>query len=139
MPEEPAEHSGDPTPPEEQNAAELDTSKSLLERARTNDAEAWRRIVALYQPLVRLWCGRAWHDADGHSPGQVARAPPAQAGAGRIAGIALLSPSLIPAAPSGWGSSSPPRGREPVQAGGQSAVFRRSDRAVSSPHVRSVP
>jgi RNA polymerase sigma-70 factor (ECF subfamily) len=34
------------------------TPLSLLERARTNDIEAWRRILELYQPLVRLWCGR---------------------------------------------------------------------------------
>jgi RNA polymerase sigma-70 factor (ECF subfamily) len=28
---------------------------SLLERVRANDAEAWRRLVALYGPLVRFW------------------------------------------------------------------------------------
>ena len=35
------------------------TSLSLLERARANDGDAWARVVALYAPLVRLWCGRA--------------------------------------------------------------------------------
>jgi len=35
------------------------TSRSLLERARASDAEAWRRLVALYGPLVLSWCQRA--------------------------------------------------------------------------------
>jgi RNA polymerase sigma-70 factor (ECF subfamily) len=34
------------------------TSLSLLERARANDGDAWARVVALYEPLVRLWCRR---------------------------------------------------------------------------------
>ena len=43
-----------------------DTSLSLLERARREDPEAWRRIVCLYGPLVLHWCRRAGlpeHDA----------------------------------------------------------------------------
>jgi RNA polymerase sigma-70 factor, ECF subfamily len=36
-----------------------DTHISLLERARANDAEAWRRLMGLYRPLVLFWCGRA--------------------------------------------------------------------------------
>jgi RNA polymerase sigma-70 factor (ECF subfamily) len=32
------------------------TSHSLLERARTNDAQAWDRLVTLYAPLVLAWC-----------------------------------------------------------------------------------
>lgn len=35
------------------------TSPSLLERARGNDADAWKRIVHLYGPLVDHWCRRA--------------------------------------------------------------------------------
>jgi RNA polymerase sigma-70 factor (ECF subfamily) len=35
------------------------TSLSLLQRARAKDGDAWGRVVALYGPLVRLWCGRA--------------------------------------------------------------------------------
>jgi RNA polymerase sigma-70 factor (ECF subfamily) len=31
----------------------------MLERARAHDPEAWRRLVDLYQPLVRFWCRRA--------------------------------------------------------------------------------
>lgn len=31
------------------------TPLSLLERVRANDAEAWRRLVTLYQPLIRFW------------------------------------------------------------------------------------
>jgi RNA polymerase sigma-70 factor (ECF subfamily) len=32
---------------------------SLLERVRANDPIAWRRLLELYQPLVRFWCTRA--------------------------------------------------------------------------------
>jgi RNA polymerase sigma-70 factor (ECF subfamily) len=35
------------------------TSRSLLERARADDAEAWDRLVALYGPMVFHWC-RSW-------------------------------------------------------------------------------
>ena len=35
------------------------TSRSLLERVRANDPEAWNRLVALYAPLVFQWC-RGW-------------------------------------------------------------------------------
>jgi RNA polymerase sigma-70 factor (ECF subfamily) len=36
-----------------------DTSLSLLERLqRRSDAEAWRRLVELYTPLLRAWLGR---------------------------------------------------------------------------------
>lgn len=34
------------------------TSPTLLERARASDAQAWSRLVFLYEPLVRHWCGR---------------------------------------------------------------------------------
>jgi len=34
------------------------TPLSLLERARANDPEAWRRLIDLYRPLVLFWCGR---------------------------------------------------------------------------------
>jgi RNA polymerase sigma-70 factor (ECF subfamily) len=36
-----------------------ETSLSLLERARGNDPDAWKRLIHLYGPLVRYWCGRA--------------------------------------------------------------------------------
>jgi RNA polymerase sigma-70 factor (ECF subfamily) len=35
------------------------TPLSLLERVRARDASAWRRLVDLYQPLVRAWCQRS--------------------------------------------------------------------------------
>src|SRR5215471_1548277 len=35
------------------------TSLSTLSRARTNDPEAWRRLVHLYSPLLRRWCAKA--------------------------------------------------------------------------------
>jgi RNA polymerase sigma-70 factor (ECF subfamily) len=34
------------------------TSRSLLERVRADDPEAWDRLVALYAPLVLHWCQR---------------------------------------------------------------------------------
>lgn len=34
------------------------TSPTLLERARSSDQQAWSRLVFLYEPLVRRWCGR---------------------------------------------------------------------------------
>jgi RNA polymerase sigma-70 factor (ECF subfamily) len=34
------------------------TSRTLLERARAADQTAWQRLVFLYSPLVRYWCGR---------------------------------------------------------------------------------
>jgi len=34
------------------------TSPSLLVRVQRNDAEAWRRLVELYSPLVYSWCRR---------------------------------------------------------------------------------
>jgi RNA polymerase sigma-70 factor (ECF subfamily) len=39
------------------------TPLSLLERARGKDPDAWRRLVELYQPLVRFWCRRAGLEA----------------------------------------------------------------------------
>jgi RNA polymerase sigma-70 factor (ECF subfamily) len=36
-----------------------DTPLSLLERLRANNGDAWRRLMDLYQPLVRFWCRRA--------------------------------------------------------------------------------
>jgi RNA polymerase sigma-70 factor (ECF subfamily) len=42
-----------------EDGTEADTRISLLERARANDAEAWRRMMGLYRPLVLFWCGRA--------------------------------------------------------------------------------
>ena len=35
------------------------TSLTLLQRARANEPGAWDRLVHLYAPLVRFWCGRA--------------------------------------------------------------------------------
>lgn len=47
-----------PGPEEGRNAlrSDDDTSRSLLIRARSNDQEAWRRLVDLYSPLVAHWC-----------------------------------------------------------------------------------
>lgn len=35
------------------------TTTSLLDRARANDQEAWKRLVDLYGPLVYFWCQRS--------------------------------------------------------------------------------
>ncbi len=40
-------------------ASAQETPLSLLDRVRTNDAEAWRRLVELYRPLVVFWCTRS--------------------------------------------------------------------------------
>jgi RNA polymerase sigma-70 factor (ECF subfamily) len=34
------------------------TSRSLLQRARDKEPDAWQRLVVLYGPLVRHWCRR---------------------------------------------------------------------------------
>ncbi len=34
------------------------TSLTLLQRIKTGDGEAWRRLVVLYTPLLRHWCER---------------------------------------------------------------------------------
>jgi RNA polymerase sigma-70 factor (ECF subfamily) len=34
------------------------TSLTLLQRLRANEPDAWARMVGLYRPLVRYWCGR---------------------------------------------------------------------------------
>jgi RNA polymerase sigma-70 factor (ECF subfamily) len=44
-----------PTPPPDSRR----TSRSLLQRARDHQPEAWERLVGLYGPLVRHWCRRA--------------------------------------------------------------------------------
>ena len=51
----------EPVDPEESTSAidGLATSCSLLERARSNDTDAWKRIVNLYGPLVNHWCVQA--------------------------------------------------------------------------------
>jgi RNA polymerase sigma-70 factor (ECF subfamily) len=36
----------------------MGTSLSLLQRLRNNEQDAWQRLVQLYTPLVRYWCGR---------------------------------------------------------------------------------
>ncbi len=49
----PGDTGPDPRPPDEI------TPLSVLDRARANDPQAWQRLIDLYQPLVRFWCGRA--------------------------------------------------------------------------------
>src|SRR5262249_481502 len=48
----------DPAPDLNADGSGQATSLSLLERVRANDPEAWRRLVALYRPLVQFWCSR---------------------------------------------------------------------------------
>lgn len=38
--------------------ADEPTSLTLLQRVRERDAEAWRRLLHLYVPLVDYWCGQ---------------------------------------------------------------------------------
>ena len=35
------------------------TSRSLLRRAREHDADAWRKLTAVYGPLIYQWCRRS--------------------------------------------------------------------------------
>jgi RNA polymerase sigma-70 factor, ECF subfamily len=46
-------------PPPTSDADSRCTSRSLLQRARDKQPEAWRRLVLLYDPLVRHWSRRA--------------------------------------------------------------------------------
>jgi RNA polymerase sigma-70 factor (ECF subfamily) len=39
-------------------SGEHNTSLTLLQRLRSNEADAWQRLVQLYGPLVRFWCVR---------------------------------------------------------------------------------
>lgn len=52
-------------PPSPRSHSSARTSLSLLQRARTGEPEAWRRLFELYRPLVFHWC-RRWNvdDAD---------------------------------------------------------------------------
>ena len=45
-----------PPPPGRSDSRQ--TSLTLLARIRGNDADAWRRVVHLYSPLVYFWCSR---------------------------------------------------------------------------------
>jgi RNA polymerase sigma-70 factor (ECF subfamily) len=47
-----------PAPTDDGRDPSTGTSQSLLERARTDEAEAWDRLVALYAPVVYRWCRR---------------------------------------------------------------------------------
>ena len=40
------------------------TSLSLLQKARANDQDAWRRLIHLYRPLVLFWASRGGLRAD---------------------------------------------------------------------------
>jgi RNA polymerase sigma-70 factor, ECF subfamily len=47
------------------------TSETLLVRVKSNDQEAWRRLVHLYGPLVYAWCRRfGLQEADAADVGQ---------------------------------------------------------------------
>ena len=49
-----------PDSPSEQAAGDAWlTSASLLAGDRANDQQAWQRLVEIYTPLVRHWCGQA--------------------------------------------------------------------------------
>jgi RNA polymerase sigma-70 factor (ECF subfamily) len=51
-------------PPADSNSSTA-TSRSLIDRVRTDDPTAWERLVSLYAPLVAYWCRRrGLSDAD---------------------------------------------------------------------------
>src|SRR5579871_2417597 len=47
----------EPAPPGERRSGD-ETSLSLLERIKGNDAQAWQRLLNLYRPLILHWCAR---------------------------------------------------------------------------------
>lgn len=47
-----------PDAPQSDPTSSTSTSRSLLERLRRDEQGAWRRLVALYSPLVYHWCRR---------------------------------------------------------------------------------
>lgn len=47
---------GDLSPRRRVAPAQASTSCTLLERVKAKDAEGWRRLLALYRPLVLWWC-----------------------------------------------------------------------------------
>jgi RNA polymerase sigma-70 factor (ECF subfamily) len=47
-----------------------ETSPSLLDRVRADDGAAWRRLVALYHPLVLAWCRQGGAGADAEDVAQ---------------------------------------------------------------------
>jgi RNA polymerase sigma-70 factor (ECF subfamily) len=49
-----AQDSSDSTPPPDSRR----TSRSLLQRARAHEPDAWLRLCALYEPMIRYWCRR---------------------------------------------------------------------------------
>jgi RNA polymerase sigma-70 factor (ECF subfamily) len=55
---EPAREGACEDAPDRPGASGDVTPRSLLQRVRANDPEAWRRLVSLYRPLVLYWCGR---------------------------------------------------------------------------------
>jgi RNA polymerase sigma-70 factor (ECF subfamily) len=46
------------TPPSEHGSSIGSTSSSLLQRVQGQDADAWRRLVRLYGPLIDYWVRR---------------------------------------------------------------------------------
>jgi RNA polymerase sigma-70 factor, ECF subfamily len=51
-------NSPSPDAPDDRDRARQITPLSLLERARANDPEAWRKLAELYRSLVLFWCHR---------------------------------------------------------------------------------
>jgi RNA polymerase sigma-70 factor, ECF subfamily len=48
----------EPTPLPDGLTSSAATSRSLLERVKANEADAWDRLIGLYAPLVYRWCRR---------------------------------------------------------------------------------
>jgi RNA polymerase sigma-70 factor, ECF subfamily len=48
----------EPTSSSERRQSSNATSRSLLERIKTDDAAAWDRLISLYAPLAYRWCRR---------------------------------------------------------------------------------
>ena len=53
---EPVDRNEGPAPPKPPSSRP--TSLSLLQRANSQDDDAWHSLVYLYSPLVYFWCGQ---------------------------------------------------------------------------------
>jgi RNA polymerase sigma-70 factor (ECF subfamily) len=51
-------HSDEPTQGQDGAASSAATCRSLIDRVKADEAEAWDRLIGLYAPLVYRWCRR---------------------------------------------------------------------------------
>jgi RNA polymerase sigma-70 factor, ECF subfamily len=57
----------DPLDNDSRGQSSTSTSRSLLDRLKADEADAWDRLIGLYAPLLLRWC-RRWHVAEQDLP-----------------------------------------------------------------------